>query len=148
MNPSPAMEALYYLETVLAIVWFILIGPASGLLFAQIPPRMGARRLGSIEAVAYGFAFVLVSFAFQLACFVALHREPRPPVPSILQLASVLAFTLTILVFGLRYRRVFSVSYLKACGFALAQSILLLAMLGLFRMVTSLFAFLEYMVGT
>jgi hypothetical protein len=141
------METLYFLEKVISTVWLIFVGPAHGLLFAQIPPRMGARRLRWTEAFSYGFAFLLALFFLHLICFVPMHSR-RLPTPITVQAAGILAFGLTILLFGWRYIRVFSVSYWKACAFALAQAILLLAMLGLFRIITYLFAFLEYMVGT
>jgi hypothetical protein len=113
----------YNLSDILFAVWLVLVGPAHGLLFAQVPPRVGARRLRWIEAIKYGVAFFgALVVSFYVFMLLSLGN---------MELAAAIAFVLAIALFAWEYKRVLEVPFTTACLLAFVQAFLFLATMGI-----------------
>ncbi|MCC6142845.1 MAG: hypothetical protein IT368_03455 [Candidatus Hydrogenedentes bacterium] len=128
------MGEYYTLSDILFVVWLVLVGPAHGLLFAQVPPRLGARPLRWTESIKYGIAFFGALFvSFYVSMIISLGN---------MELAAAIAFVLAILLFAWEYRRVLEVPFTTACLLAFVQAILFLATLGVVTLLFELEGFL------
>jgi hypothetical protein len=113
----------------LIVAWLLIAAPAHGLLFAQVPERLGLRPMRWTEGVKYGFAFfgaIMLLFYFAMSIVQEFWIKDEVAIP-LTVLSSALP---TIALFAWEYRREFKISFSQAFMLAFIQAFILLAMVG------------------